>query len=293
MRAAGKTLRPPRKASRISLQPSLPVELAMRKVRGNVPGVLKSSNPEYVHQMRVGLPRLRSAMRFFSSTSIDGPRHECRQTMASIAQPLGTLRDWDVFVDRALPHLDLPDAPRKQVLMARREARACARAAVRSAQSVKLFDDLEKWMKEPVVHSDLRSDMRSDSVLLDYLKPRLSKLHRRVRRGCKRFFKASAGERHQLRIQIKRLRYAIDAVQSLFDPKQTKPYLKTLASLQNILGGMTDINTTRRLLGSLELTAACRKTAKHLLKQQEASFLQASSDALDHMRAAPRFWTHC
>ena len=40
----------------------------LQQLEANAPGALTSADPEYVHQMRVALRRLRSAMRLFDDT---------------------------------------------------------------------------------------------------------------------------------------------------------------------------------------------------------------------------------
>jgi CHAD domain-containing protein len=60
-----------------------------------------------------------------------------------------------------------------------------------------------------------------------------------------------AARRHQLRIRIKRLRYACDFFAASFAGALAQPYLKRLAALQDVLGDLNDIAVARRLLAEL------------------------------------------
>ena len=71
----------------------------------NIELLLRNDDPEYVHQARVALRRVRSAIRLF-----DRERRDLPQSLADelrwFARALGDARDWDVIADETLPSLD-------------------------------------------------------------------------------------------------------------------------------------------------------------------------------------------
>jgi len=83
-------------------------------VEVNARGVAQSSDPEFLHQLRVGLRRLRTVQRAFG---IPGTKRWLRKLKPALA----AARDWDVFlINRALPREIVPAAQRKALKTARR-----------------------------------------------------------------------------------------------------------------------------------------------------------------------------
>ncbi len=60
--------------------------------------ILKDHDPEPLHQMRVGLRRLRTALQVFAGV-IELPPASSSQKVGKIARCLGTVRDWDVMAE--------------------------------------------------------------------------------------------------------------------------------------------------------------------------------------------------
>ncbi len=60
-----------------------------------------------------------------------------------------------------------------------------------------------------------------------------------------------AEERHEVRIAVKKLRYATEFFASLFPRKAARSYIKALAVLQDELGVLNDAATTELLLQHL------------------------------------------
>ena len=58
-------------------------------------------------------------------------------------------------------------------------------------------------------------------------------------------------EKHVLRIQLKKLRYAADAARSLFPRKRTERYIRRLAGLQDVLGHLNDVAAAEQLLARI------------------------------------------
>ena len=101
--------------------------------------LLRYDDPEYVHQSRVALRRVRSAIRLFDREQHDVPRSLSNE-MRWFARALGDARDWDVIADETLPSLTEAigvDAVKLLVAKAdarRRQARANIRKAARSSR---------------------------------------------------------------------------------------------------------------------------------------------------------------
>ncbi len=120
---------------------------------GNEGGVLDRDDPEFVHQMRVALRRLRTLMRFFPRFAGDQWQETFGVDLRWLASLLGTVRDWDVFSTESLPALIAADggsadwngtldAARAQATAARTELRQ----ALHSARYARLTLGWLEWL---------------------------------------------------------------------------------------------------------------------------------------------------
>jgi triphosphatase len=208
---------------------------ALAQAAANARGVLESEDPEYLHQLRVGLRRLRALLRAFHVKS-----RRQRKELRHLALSLGEARDWDVFTSwlaaaGALAQLRAAaDARRKH---AREEARTTVASAA-----------FERALNDPPVR--IRRSLESDFALEAF-----ERLRRKARKAAREIDWRDAGARHELRIRLKRLRYACDALLVL--PAE-------LRGLQDTLGELNDLAVAARLLGELggDATLARRIAAR-------------------------------
>ena len=119
----------------------------------NQRGMLDGADPEYLHQMRVALRRLRSVFSTFAplfpAAVLEPPVAETRW----LARILGAARDWDVFIAETLPPVSAryPQHPGMAALtrsaaMLREAANRTARRAVVSARGQGLLLALGAWI---------------------------------------------------------------------------------------------------------------------------------------------------
>lgn len=256
------------------------------QLEANTPGALASGNPEFVHQMRVGLRRLRCAMRFFDDTSARRVRKQLGPALRELARALGEQRDWDVFIDTTLPQLPLAAPVRAGALRQRSAARRRARDLIAQPEHAALLGGLATWLAGPALSADAAAGLRR------HVQARLKDLYRRVRRGARRFAGLDEAERHQVRIDVKRLRYAVDAAGALFEPIAVKRFTESLESLQDLLGDLTDINTARILLGKLEVGKVGLGFAQQRLAQRESDLLAQAPARFAGAMAVAGFWKH-
>ncbi len=79
----------------------------------------------------------------------------------------------------------------------------------------------------------------------------LAKRHKNMMKVGKGFARLTEAQRHEVRIELKKLRYACDYFQTLFPREKTRPYLKRLAELQDHLGKLNDAAVARQLTEDL------------------------------------------
>jgi inorganic triphosphatase YgiF len=270
---------------------------ALTQAGANARGVTYGRDPEYLHQMRVGLRRLRSALVAFRDLVPKKAAKPLIERLRRLMPDLGAARDWDVFSD-TLVHLGTQEpehAPLVAPLLA--GARAKRSAARRHARGVAASPQLQafllralRWVnaapwKEP-----------SEGSLGAFAAAALERLHARALRDAKHIDWTDAERRHRLRIRVKRLRYACDFFAASFPGAAARPYVKRLSALQDILGELNDIAVARRLLAELaprgggrELSAAAGHV-RHAIAVRErmlVSSLEAAWVAFEKRRP---FW---
>jgi CHAD domain-containing protein len=158
----------------------------------------------------------------------------------------------------------MPDEPSLAALrLAAEEARARgyvrARAAIQSQRATLLVLKLGAWLEE---RSWRRQHLSEDGARffepLEALAAELlGKRHKQARKRGAGFANLAPEPRHELRISLKKLRYASEFFRSLYEgeAKRLARYLKQLAALQDALGHANDVATAKSLVHRLEAEA--------------------------------------
>jgi len=227
------------------------------QVEGNVPGLICFDDPGYLHQLRVGMRRLRAALRGF-----DGPgerkEFEARTAeLKALMRGLGEARDWDVFCARIGP-ARAPGVARKA-----RARRAAARRAARELVQSARFQKFVLEMLQGVEARAAGARRRRGPLVAEHAARTLQRLERKVMQRRAEGDWSDAARRHRLRIAVKRLRYACDGFASLYETRKFRIYLERLEALQDLLGELNDVAVARRLLGELR---AGRDEVERLLR---------------------------
>lgn len=258
----------PAKARAIALDAGMPVSAAFRAIvwaslehlQANERGMLASPDPEYLHQMRVALRRMRSAFSTFSGVLEKAAADRFVAEMKWLARELGPARDWDVFMNETLPPMlvafdrhDALAALQKQGALAAAAARRRARRAVDSPRYQRLNLALAAWLADAAccMQPEEGVPAASEACAQAFADGALERRFDRVRKRGRKLRKLSAAELHLLRIAVKKLRYDVDSFAALYDEKCTARMLARLARLQNVLGIMNDAATVAGLMRRL------------------------------------------
>jgi inorganic triphosphatase YgiF len=190
---------------------------------------------EQVHQLRVGVRRLRSAWRLFEGIATD---QALVDGAAALFRALGAARDqlvvdtaFDAELGRALERVDAEPAPVRA-----RRGDASSAELLRSENTQMLLLGL--------IEASLAREPEGGAAampLVDSLARPLKRWHKQAVADAKRFDELDDAQRHRLRKRIKRLRYAIEFSAGLFDRKAVRRYLKPLRALQERLGAISDV----------------------------------------------------
>lgn len=221
-----------------------------RHLLHNEPALRDRKEPEAVHQMRVALRRLRSALSVFRG-EVAGPATESLVAgLKWLTAELGPARDTDVFIAEILGPVGEahPDEDGLPMLLHRFEKRRGqhyrrAIAAVDSHRFTDLMLELGGWIEGGSWQHPVSPDLaeRLDRPVGGRAAELLETAHAKVLKKGKRFASLDAASRHRLRVRIKKLRYAAEFFGDLWSDKKTRAYVKTLKGLQEHLGALNDI----------------------------------------------------
>lgn len=216
--------------------------------------VLSGRDVEGVHQMRVGLRRLRAALGLFRHQFRTSARDELASELRWLAGALAPARAWDVFLAEQLPPVAAAmtgEAELRAIERAagslREAAYAEARAAIGSSRFLNLMLSTRLWLAEPPWAEDAGIDRRARDVAADILERR----HRKNRRLAKEAEKLGEPELHALRLRLKKLRYAAEFFAPLFSERRVNIYVKAIGRPQQSLGHLNDARTLKALLDPL------------------------------------------
>ena len=95
--------------------------------------------------------------------------------------------------------------------------------------------------------------------------------HRRARKLGKKIRYLSPDDLHELRIRIKKLRYAADFFRDLRPGKRTKLYLLALKDLQQLLGTMHDATVAAGLVAQIAQQSGAEAERAAMLVQRWAN----------------------
>jgi inorganic triphosphatase YgiF len=310
--AAGASARPA-KATAPNLTVEMSVTDAFREVvlgciahlQANERGVLEGEDYEYLHQARVAIRRLRSALSVFSSAF---PRTVFLPHITELrwlGTRLGSARDWDVLAMETLPALTtaLPGDPGLHALMERaaerrEDADRAARDAIDSQRyNALLLQFIGAFYRHPwLTMDDPQPAAQRDRPLIEFASEVLARRHRKVCKRGRGHADLDAAGLHALRIEVKKLRYAADFFSSLWDRKDVRGYASALAAMQEVLGSLNDAATAERLCeelrdpgqepGCTESLGILRGWAAATARWQ----LERFPDAWDAFRDTEPFW---
>jgi CHAD domain-containing protein len=238
-------------------------------LRGNEACVLAGAHEEGVHQMRVATRRLRSCLIIYEDLLPAEERRHLVKELKWLIGELGPARDWDVFLAEILGPVikDLPDETTLGLLRSEAEDQRDrgykrARAAIQSERYVGLALLLSAWARGHRWHEHASGDGPPELFVPASVFARkvIDERYQEVLRAGNAFESLSEEERHGLRIEIKKLRYAVEFFGSLYPKTKLAGYLAALKKLQDGLGANNDLAVARKLLAGA--TKSARRKAK-------------------------------
>lgn len=233
--------------------------VCLHQLGRNIPLLLHHRSPEALHQSRVALRRLRSAITTFEAVVADDQREGVEEGLRWLACELDNARDLDVLIRDLFEPATHREPDRaalaefgRALLSARTRAYDRALVAIDSPRARRLMLETAAWIEtgpwlldDPGLNSGLR-----DQPALRFAAEALA--HRR--KVMKKRAHALAGRdphaRHRLRIAAKKMRYAAEFFAPLYVEGKARrrrdAFIAALKRLQDDLGALNDIAVARR-----------------------------------------------
>lgn len=277
----------------------------LSQIAGNAQLFRRVRSPETLHQLRVGLRRLRAALKAFQPILQDAEYAAVRDGTKGLAHALDHGRDLDVFIQRVLP-TDEEDndgpavaALRKRLMHAQAAEYEKIVEMIGSDAFMRLLLRIAGWVEVgdwSRLEDPEASRLRAMSAA-DLGRQVLDRFHDKVIKAGRRFRSLDAGQRHDLRLRAKRLRYAAEFFGGAFHGagKRRQRYGRAVKDLQNLLGALNDLamieRRTLQFVG--EKSPALAYAAGRIIGERrstEAELLAAAAKANAAVRTVRPFW---
>lgn len=218
-------------------------------------------DPEFVHQARVALRRLRTGLRVFRAHLPTRFAAHWAGEWKALTNQLGDARNWDVFATEWLPELmadegqGVPTDASGQWLLhwvqdQRRGAWQRAAEALGSrehALRLLAFTRAVLCLQPADEPADATS---AGHGLADWARDTLRRRHADLQQQARAARRMGPEGRHALRIALKKLRYAQEFLTSVLPPKRVARSTAVLAEAQEMLGRLNDLTTAHTLLAT-------------------------------------------
>ena len=261
----------------------------LQHLQGNEQGARLSSDPEFVHQARVAIRRLRSALKIWAPLLPPAFVDAFGGRWQTLAQQLGEARNWDVLASETLPPLACVFPHHRRIARLVRQAerqQARCRKAVRAAFGDAAYSRL---LLEFTAALLALTEPHRGETLASFARTCLKQRMKRTRQRAKPALDTDPAARHRLRVAVKQLRYTLEFFAGPLASGRLRRSLAAASELQTLLGTLNDLTVARGLLDSLP--GGCPKLAAGWLAGREETPLRQLGCALESLGRQPKPWT--
>jgi len=238
-------------------------------------------DPEYIHQLRVGTRRAGAALRVFADCLPRKHRRAIRRLLRAIRRAAGDARDWDVFLFGLRQSRSLAAATGRPALdylagyaMGERTA-AQAQLAEAAAEAGPPFMEESATLPGLAHAPEAKSAPGTFGELATAeFGPLLAAFN-----GAAAANAGDPATLHRLRIQGKRLRYALEIFAACFPPAFRESLYPAVEELQEILGSIQDSSV------GIDYLTALRERIRKSLPDEWARLRKGFDAQLNSLRA--------
>jgi triphosphatase len=274
---------------------------ASQQILANWQAVIDTADPEGPHQLRIGLRRLRTALRIFRPSIASEALHDLQSDARLLARRVGELRDLDVMAEEIVGPIARRN-PEMDGLQALQDLLDKRRAQTRKRLQRELTQDRWLPLRLRIALLPHGAGWTGCVATDDALRPVVSQARgaldiawKRVKRRARHLHTLSIEDRHELRKKLKALRYAAEYLAPLFPDADVDRFTRHLRQLLDIFGYLNDVAMAEALTGlcRAEKIAAAERAAAYVLGWHSAIAEQAWENVPKRwrkLRHAGRFW---
>jgi CHAD domain-containing protein len=257
----------PRRHATPRLNPMMACDTAFRIVARRHLGDLTANHeatcggdPVALHQMRIALTRLRTAIWFFSPMVVDTEQAQIKGGLKWLNTQLGAVRDLDVATER----LQAADKRRPQAIPDHRswaaknaDGHRHLAQALRSARYRRLVKIASDWIENGPwsIRKGKRAKKERACSIAAYSAGKLARWRQKLLKKSRKLPEMDVKKRHRLRLLNKKLCYSIEFFEDFFPDKvfsRQRAALKYLRKAQKSLGRLNDDANSQSLAAALQ-----------------------------------------
>lgn len=263
-----------------------------QQIQAHEPRLRRSRSPEALHQTRVALRRWRTALSVFGPAAGAG-REKARATLKWLTGELNEARDLDVFAAAFAPSRTRDEGAR-----ALADALDTARADAYGRADEALQCDRVRRLLWRTAQAGGRGAGEGDPMAREVVAAALERRRRKLKKRGRHLQRLACEDRHRLRIEAKKVRYAIELCGEMFGHLRRQARMgKALKRMQDALGSLNDLAVGEAVALKLAKRAATPDAAfaAGLVSgsracREEADLLRAAAAAYDDFVEVERFW---
>ena len=262
------------------------VHNCMLQILPNVSAIAAGSTDDnHAHQLRVGIRRLRTALKFFSDFSSQlnpewGPI--LKQTFGL----LGEYRDHELLQIRTQPMLESKGAPFVDWSTERQSIKIKPIDALRAPDfQITLLELIEYTMSPAKRDKPLnKGNAKQQTVKI------LESLYKKISKASEQFASLNIEAQHDVRKRLKSLRYISEFVSPMYKKKKANAFLKYLEPAQELLGEYNDDIVGQHFYRQKTESDPAAWFAVGYFTAQEKHAALECAESLKLVKNAPKFW---
>jgi len=252
------------------------VTACLKHFRMNEPLLIRLGDAEALHQLRVAIRRVRSALWLFRPAVKDDVFTRASDRLRRFTRELGTARNIDVILasmrkgDPARDHLE-----RDRNLLYGRILRKLNSRAFRT-----FVIELLAWAHT----GEWRNGKKAGKPLIPFAIKRLDRLWRKIEERAVDLSHLAVDERHHLRIDTKKIRYALQFLEEPFRAAGSaqEEFADAAEGVQDSLGCLNDLATRQQLVGGA--------IEPWLIDKESIRYMRAAKRHLKELRKIGPYW---
>ncbi len=245
---------------------------------------IKGTDPEGVHQIRVSLRKMRTALFVFKPVLNTQYSRRLAKDIRKFSKILDDARDLDVYLLNNFSEVKQQSTLHTAAIIKRDNAYQKSRKLFKSKVFNQCLYEFKNWLKHTKWKKQLSKCDRKAAMLP--IRPfailTLDQLRNDIIANANQIESLQDIQLHRLRILCKKLRYTTEFFSSV-DNKPTKVFIEQLKHIQDSLGDIHDCFVVKQLHQKLALTAGINDemlTESHQIEADKIQFSEATKNKL-------------